>query len=219
MAQPKNGSSKPGSVATRGKTLSVSDVARQITNKTLPKRLDKDELSESLDRLVTAVEFARSIQVPVETVLFVREELFASGITREQFETARTWVLYGDWKYRGTRPVLLLSDFYPTREQIRETAEARRGALLLVDIERQRHIVAEYFREGIRYASRDSEPVEATEDAKNDHSRLIAELQKQVLDEKVARANAEDKSRAYLARIETLEAQIAKLRERGEVEE
>lgn len=59
-----------------------------------------------------------------ERALFFFQQLCALGYTQEQMDNARTWILYGDWTFKGKSPTVEFADFFPTEAQLRSTSSA-----------------------------------------------------------------------------------------------
>ena len=60
---------------------------------------------------------AKKIVVDPNRALFYASELDIRGYNDDQAARARIWIIYGDWKYRGSDPTLEMSDFFPDDEQ------------------------------------------------------------------------------------------------------
>jgi hypothetical protein len=59
----------------------------------------------------------RDISIAPERQEAILMKLNELEFSRQQAMIAENWIIWGDWKYRGTSPTLEISDFYPTDEQ------------------------------------------------------------------------------------------------------
>jgi len=56
-------------------------------------------------------------------------------ITINQLKTAREWIRYGEWSFRGRNPELVYQDFFPSQRQL-ESITINRFVLMTVDDKR-----------------------------------------------------------------------------------
>lgn len=208
---------KPQNAGAIADRLSASIQQRAKPIDPLSRILDREELAEALDILATRLEFARGLQIENDLVRFLLEELSASGYSEGQFQTAANWILYGDWRFRGNTPKLLLSDFYPTREQIRETFESRAGDLILLDKFRIRALTQDSYRAGWMDARGDKNAIASPETAKDDKvaAGIIRELNSEILNLKSGRIEARQIIAALEDRILALEEDKARYKARA----
>lgn len=75
---------------------------------------------------------ARGVDTPADRYAFLLASLTDDRYTAEQMKLAEVWILKGNWQYKGTKPLLELSDFYPEPKQIGELAK---GYLLVTSTE------------------------------------------------------------------------------------
>lgn len=67
----------------------------------------------------------------------------------EQAQAAELWMFYGDWTFKGSKPMVELSDFYPSPDKLAPIIEARKaqGQIVLTP-EQLRKIEGEAYKAG-----------------------------------------------------------------------
>lgn len=75
-------------------------------------------------------------------------ELHRLNYTEDQARKAEGWILYGDWKYRGTSPTLDFTDFFPTAEQTQTVADRFADTVVVVERSRIRALQESAYRQG-----------------------------------------------------------------------
>lgn len=76
---------------------------------------------------------ARRIELDQERIAFFIYQAIEVQYTQAQFERAKLWIMNGDWKFRGTDPVLQWDDLFPSDEQIKEAHARSNSKLVLID--------------------------------------------------------------------------------------
>lgn len=65
---------------------------------------------------------ARNIETTFDRLLAILRELIVAGFTVQQRGPAEAWILRGNWQWKSPK-ILLLADFFPTEEQLREVGQ------------------------------------------------------------------------------------------------
>lgn len=84
-------------------------------NATAVERSSSD-LKNEINNLITEVELARNISIPDDQAKYFFTRLLTDKVTFEQLQTARMWLLYGDWSNRYSK--FCYQDFFPTEKQL-----------------------------------------------------------------------------------------------------
>lgn len=65
---------------------------------------------------------ARSIETSLDRLIPLLRELIVAGFTEQQRASASAWILRGNWQWKSPK-ILVLADFFPTDEQLREVGQ------------------------------------------------------------------------------------------------
>lgn len=89
---------------------------------------DLSDLQETLRwnwlvAIAAKLELARRLKIDQNRLSYFWVELQTRDYDVAQADRAETWLLFGDWTFRGTDPTLELADFYPSDEQHGKAAE------------------------------------------------------------------------------------------------
>lgn len=80
------------------------------------------DLKIEINNLLTEVELARNISIPDDQAKYFFTRLQTDKVTQEQLQTARKWILYGDWSNRYSK--FCYQDFFPTEKQLSTVSNA-----------------------------------------------------------------------------------------------
>lgn len=80
------------------------------------------DLKIEINNLLTEVELARNISIPDDQAKYFFTRLLTDKVTQEQLQTARKWILYGDWSNRYSK--FCYQDFFPTEKQLSTVSNA-----------------------------------------------------------------------------------------------
>lgn len=149
-------------------------------------------------------QMARGVRVPDGFVEYLREHLDRVGYSSALGERARVWILYGDWTFRGKSPELLLSDFFPTDEQVRAATASLVGGELVV-------LSRTYLADAVRAAR-----VEGQETARREFLDNVANRDSTVLDAQKLAAAAIVRAVDAESELERVRAENDRLRRRVE---
>lgn len=137
------------------------------------------------------------------------ERLHIDGFDSIQADKARLWILRGDWSFRGTRPRLEYSDFFPDVEKLKRIAES---ADLVVMTRNERTRLARIeSRDRLGLGEGSYNPTAVKDSGKNDD--LVArniELGRQKIDLMAENERLEQENRDLRRSIERLRMQIEK---------
>lgn len=75
---------------------------------------------------------ARRIELDQERIAFFVYQAIQSAYSKEQYERARLWLLFGDWRFRGNDPTLQWDDLYPTDEQVKDALQRTQSEMMLI---------------------------------------------------------------------------------------
>lgn len=75
---------------------------------------------------------ARRIELDQERIAFFVYQAIQSEYSQEQYERARLWLLFGDWRFRGNDPTLQWDDLYPTDEQVKDALQRTQSEMVLI---------------------------------------------------------------------------------------
>lgn len=73
--------------------------------------------------IAAKLELARRLKIDHNRLSYFWVELQTRDYDVAQADRAETWLLFGDWTFRGTDPTLELADFYPSDQQYATAAE------------------------------------------------------------------------------------------------
>lgn len=91
----------------------------------LTQPLSAEDLGQWLKQLLLKLLLARGVDTPAERYAYFLQQLLEDGFTEAQKAGAQLWILRGNWKFRGSKPVLELSDFYPEKEELEKLNSAK----------------------------------------------------------------------------------------------
>lgn len=86
-------------------------------------RIDAEETARWnwIVAMAAQLELGRRLKIDQSRLSYFWVELSSTGYDVAQAERAEVWIKYGDWTFKGTDPILELSDFFPTEEQYAES--------------------------------------------------------------------------------------------------
>lgn len=105
--------------------------------------LQPADLAASLKDLLLKLQLARGVDTTPERYAYFLAQLTEDGYTLPQLQTAKLWILKGNWQYKGAKPLLELADFYPTPKQIEPLTA---GCLVLTHADLQERAKEAYQR-------------------------------------------------------------------------
>jgi hypothetical protein len=91
---------------------------------------------------------ARRIELDQERIAFFIMQAIDSGFTEQNFERAKIWILYGDWRFRGNDPTLQWDDLFPSDDQVREAHSRTKSSLLLIPAKTMQDELLNAYRTG-----------------------------------------------------------------------
>lgn len=90
---------------------------------------------------------ARRIELDQERIAFFVFQAIQADYTQAQFDRARMWLLFGDWRFRGNDPTLQWDDLYPSDEQVKEALQrANSDSVIISRHEYNKALQASYKR-------------------------------------------------------------------------
>jgi hypothetical protein len=145
-------------------------------------RMSGEELHQWLKTVsLTTLAQGRGIIVPPELFAYFIDTLEGIGYTLLQASKAESWMAFGDWTMRGTNPRLLLSDFFPSPQQVKEVAEKLSGTdLHIVTRSMLRHMTRQAYAAGT-WDEQKKARLLAQGQGRDEKEHYIRELQMKVL--------------------------------------
>lgn len=153
-------------------TASASDSTpnRPSTTDTRSVILSLEQLQAWIDQLSARLLSLKSVQVNSDRLGLMMLELHRMQYTERLRRRADAWIIYGDWKYRGTSPTIEIGDFYPTEEQVQSVADRQQPRYALVEAAELARMRDTFLRQGF-------EEGRAYEAARAQERQGIAELE------------------------------------------
>jgi hypothetical protein len=76
---------------------------------------------------------ARRIELDQERIAFFIYQAIEVKYDQHQFERAKLWIMYGEWKFRGVDPSLQWDDLFPTDDQVKDAIARTKTNMVLID--------------------------------------------------------------------------------------
>ena len=131
-------------------TANASDSTpnRPSTTDTKSVILSLEQLQAWIDQLSARLLSLKSVQVNSDRLALMMLDLHRRGYTQDQARKAECWIIYGDWKYRGTSPTIEIGDFDPSPEQIKSVQDRLSNDLVVMERSRVKAIGEAEYRRG-----------------------------------------------------------------------